>query len=572
MKKLITAVLAVTMIFLISCGTAGTKEKSLKESALAKNYAPESSMILMSFSSLELLFSAFDVQPNSVMGEPVPENVKAEMTEALGFNPADPLEYDKIGLDIKREFGLILSDLKVNGSDPEMTSADIGFLFPVKKGADSFGYIKNRMNSLQKEGVTVTENDGLLRITVEGQENISVSVKSDGDYLAFNLSINSASTADMYFVSPKHLSDSPNYKEVAKEISMGSDFSFYLDAQKLMAGNAEALNSLAKQHPSLGTGQMGSFDMLKHNRGSGIVCDLSSSDLVIRSVGFADPEHIMYKLSKAENNKSVITGIEKKPALLLAFVINAKEYLDYILKTLPEESVVAFENEIQSYKDMTGVDIRTDFINELAGSINLGIFDGATVNLMQYNSVLNFNMKDRNKFIAIIDKVAPMANIQKMSPEAVAEMIQGKTVPENTDLYSINLGMTFMYIVVEGNNVSICTSKELSADAVDKNNAGFISKLDKKLSEGLKNDINYFYIDFNESYLATKNIYQFFAGMSGGENVLNEKVDGFVNKFDYLYAYGNIDGQKVNSELIVKTKFSKPFFQALKEEITKLQQ
>jgi hypothetical protein len=571
MKKLITAVLAVTMLFIISCGTEGTKEKAAKESVLAKNYAPENTILMMSFSSLELLFSAFDVKANSVMGEPLPENVKSEMTEALGFNPADPLEYDKIGLDIKREFGLILSDLKVNGTEPEMTSADIGFLLPVKKGSDALGFIKNRITSLKNEGVTVTENDGLLRITAEGEENISVSVKSDGDYLAFNLSINSGSTADLYFVSPKHLSDSPNYKEVAKEISMGSDFSFYLDAQKLIAGNAEALNTLAK-HPALGTNQMGSFDMLKHNRGSGIVCDLSSSDLVIKSVGFANPEHVMYKLSKAVNDKSVITGIEKKPALLLAFVLNAKEYLDYVLKNLPEESVTAFENEIQSYKDMTGIDVRQDFINELAGSINVGIFDGATVNLMQYNTVLNFNMKDRNKFIAIIDKVAPMANIQKMSPEAVTEMVQGKKIPDNTDMYSINLGMTFMYIVVEGNNVSICTSKELSADAIDKSNAGFLSKLDKKLSEGLKNDTNYFYIDFDESYLATKNIYQFFAGMTGAENVLNEKIDGFVNKFDYLYAYGNIEGQKVNSELIIKTKFNKPFFQALKEEITKLQQ
>lgn len=570
MKKLITALLAVTMLFLLSCGTSATAEKAIKESALAKNHAPESSILMMSFSSLNLLFSAFDVKPNSVMGEPLPEQIRSEMTETLGFNPADPAEYDKIGLDINREFGLILADLKINGNDPEMTSADIGFLLPVKKGADAFGFIKNRITSLQKEEMTVTENDGLLTVTVEGEENFSVSIKSNGDYLAFNLSINSASSADIYFNGQKHLADSPNYKEVSKEISMGSDFAFYIDSQKLMTGNAEALNTLAK-HPALGSNQMGSFDMLKHNRGSGIVCDLSSPDLIITSVGFADPEHVMYKLSKAENDKSVITGIEKKPALLLAFVLNAKEYLDYILKTLPEESVLAFEDEIQSYKDMTGIDIRLDFINELAGSINLGIYDGGTVNLMQYNTVLNFNMKDRNKFIAIIDKVAPMANIQKMSAEAVKEMLQGKNIPDNTDVYSINLGMSFMYIVIDGNNVSICTSKELSADAIDRTNGSFLTKIDKKIADGLKNDTNYFYIDFNETYMATKNIYQFFAGMTGEENVLNEKVDGFVNKFDYLYAYGNIEGQKVSSELIIKTKFNKPFFQAIKEEITKIQ-
>ena len=571
MKKLFTAILAVTMLFLMSCGTAGTNEKAVKESALAKNYAPESSILMMSFSSLDLLFTAFDVKPGSLMGEPLPDQVKTEMTEVLGFNPLDPQEYDKIGLDIKREFGLILSDLKINGDEPEMTTADIGFLLPVKKGADAFGFLKNKITSIQEESVKVTENEGKLIITVVGEENISVSVKSDGDYIAFNLSINSASTADLYFTAQKHLADSPNYTEVAKEISMGSDFSFYLDAQKLMTGNSEALNILAK-NPVLGANQMGSFDMLKHNRGSGIVCDLSSSDLILSSVGFADPEHVMYKLSKAVNDKSVITGIEKKPAIILAFVLNAKEYLDYILKTLPEESVTAFDNEIQSYKNMTGVDIRMDFINELAGSINLGIFDGSTVNLMQYNTVLNFNMKDRNKFIALVDKIAPMANIQKMTPEAVSEMVQGKKTPDNTDVYSINLGMSFMYIIVEGNNVSICTSKELSSDVIDKTNTTYLSKLDKKIAEGLKNDTNYFYLDFNETYMATKNIYQFFAGMTGKENVLNEKIDGFVNKFDYIYAYGNIEGEKVNSELIIKTKFNKPFFQALKEEITKIQQ
>ncbi|MGD9708067.1 MAG: hypothetical protein AB7V07_10440, partial [Candidatus Delongbacteria bacterium] len=119
-------------------------------------------------------------------------------------------------------------------------------------------------------------------------------------------------------------------------------------------------------------------------------------------------------------------------------------------------------------------------------------------------------------------------------------------------------------------NVSICTSKEMAAGALNKKDKPFTDNIDGELKKQLQNDQSCLYLDIDETYIAAKSIYQFVVGISGGESIIDAKTDAFAGKFDYLYAGGEWKGEKAESEFVIKTRFSKPFFIALQEEMAKL--
>jgi hypothetical protein len=572
MKKVALILTAIMFLLMSSC-SKGTETVSGGSSLIAQKYAPENSVLMLSFSSLDKLYSTLSVTPDSFMGEPNPKSDRQEIIDKLGFDPADPAEFDRIGFDTKKEFGFVLSDLLIDGNELGKTSANFGFLVPVKKGADAYSFIKTKLNEIKDENTVIEENGNMLTIRTNDQPEFFGSIKSDGDYLVFNFAFNSQITAAVFFGSAKHLADSPNYKEVGKEINLASDITFYFDSQIFAARNENSLRDLSL-NPVFGGNQAGqSFENIKFGRGSAFVTDLSSPDFNIKSVGFLSPGNPAAKIiSSAKKDRSVILGIEKNPALIFSAVLNASEYMDFLMETFPPEAKMSFEEALNNYNAMLGVDIRKDFIDLMAGSINFGIYDGASINLMQYNTVLSFNIKDRAKMIATMDKIAPMANMQKMSPEGISGLLGDKKPTGNFDVYSINMGMAFIYVMADDENVSICTSKEISADIMDKKNTSFAEKTDKDLASKLKNDQIYLYIDFAETYAAAKTIYNFYTQMSGSPSVLDAKADAFVKNLIHFYAFGNLDGEKMTSELTLKTKFSKPFFIALQEEILKMKQ
>jgi hypothetical protein len=572
MKKVAALYLVLLIVILTGCSSPSANTKA-SVSAIAEKYAPENTMMLFSFSSIDKLFGTMAIRPDSFMGEPNPKENRQDMIDKLGFDPADIAEIERIGFDTKKEFGIVMTDLSLNGVEIGKTSADIALLFPVKSGADPMSYIKNKLTSLNNENTVIGEENGMLTLRATGDAEFFLTVKADESYIVFNLAINSQNTASVFFGQTRHMSDSKNYTEVAKEIDMTSDVAFYFDSQIFATKNASSLRDLSL-NPIFGGNQSGTaFDNIKFGRGSAFVTDLSSQDLIIRSVGFLSPDNPASKMiASAKKDRSAILGIEKKPALLLSAVLNASAYLDFLLESFPPEAKIEFENSMNEYKSMLGVDIRKEFIDLMAGTISFGIFDSQNINLMQYNTVLSLNIKDRNAMISTLDKIAPMANMQKMSEESVAQMFPDNKSSKDFDLYSINLGMASLFVMADNENLSICTSKDISSDIMNKGSASFTEKYDKKLAAALKNDQIYLFIDFAEAYIATKTIYGVYAQMSGSESVIDEKTDAFVNKLVHFYAFGNLEGEKMTSEMIVKTKFDKPFFIALQEEILKMKQ
>jgi|GEM_PF-1390225 len=568
MKKLLTIIAVCAMIFCTGCSKKA--EVSTGETSLiAQKYAPENSVAFLRFSSVEKLFATFSVKPESVMGEPVSED-RSEITDVLGFDPMNIAEYDKKGFDTKREFGLVISSFKADSADAENSQINIGFLLPVKDKNSAYKYIKETLEKNNEKGMVINDNNGMLSITKTDEQNFLVTIKPDDNYMVFSFSLNSKETADIYFNAQKHLGDTPYYKEVSGSVNLSSDIAFYADLRRFFNDNALALNNMTATNPMFQQNELSSVAFLKFYRGFGITADLSKSDLVINAVSFVDTENPFNKLiGNIKTDKSVILDFEKNPAVLLAVMINAAEYLNFYLETVPADVKNDFESSIAETNQALGIDIRKDLIDQLAGSINLGIYDGAGVNMMQYNTVLNFNIRNRQSFIDMIEKTKATTGITLIDQSQYEQLFQVQP-SKDVNVYSVFMGIAAAYIVIEKDNVSLITTKDMVADLLNKSNPRSIDKADKSIVDKLRNDQNYLFIDFAEAYLAGKNLYQMYLGFSGGENILDAKADNFAKNFDYLYAGGNYKGEKATAEFIVKTKFTKPFFVALQEEIEKL--
>jgi len=568
MKKLLIVCMAVFLLF----GTGCSKKDEVKITAgsiIAEKYAPENSMAVLRFSSIDKLFTSLDIKPESVMGEPTAED-RTEMIKFLGFDPLNLAEYEKIGLDTKKEFAWVLSDLIVDAAEVEKTQANIGFLVPVKDKSNAFNFIKERINANKTDDFTVSEENGMIIVKSTEYQYVSVTIKADSEYMVFDFAMNSKESADLFFTSAKHLADSPNYKEVKNSMNLNSDIGFYMDFKSIMAKNEKSLQDIT-YNPLFAQNELKSIDFLKYYRGFGVSTDLSKTDLKVEAVSFIDSANPINKIiQNVKLDKSVILGIEKKPAMLIALMANAGEYLEFYLKSAPDNVKVEFEKSIAKIDSSWGIDFKKEIVDQLAGSINLGIFDGTSINLTQYNTVLNFNVKRPAEFIQLLEKTKQMSGIMPVEKNQYEELFQLKP-GDDIAVYSVYMGMMPGYILIDKDRVSAVTTKDYISYIAAKKNPSFIEKMeDKEIADKLKNDQNYFYLDVAETYIATKTIYQFFAGMSGQESILDAKIDAFVNNFNYVYAGGNYAGEKASGEFIIKTKFKKPFFSALQEEITKL--
>lgn len=567
MKKLFTIIAAAFLLFCIGCSKQAEVKHSTA-SVIAQKFAPENSMAFLRFSSIEKLFTTFNVKPESVMGESVAED-RSEMIKKMGFDPMNISEYDKVGFDTKREFGFVLNYFKADSSAMDASQVHFGFLVPVKNKDNAYKYIKEAIEKNKEEGLVISESNGMISITSAEENNFLATIKADSEYMIFSFSLNSQETADAFLNAPKHLADSPNYKEISESVDLASDAAFYMNFKSFFTVNEQAMTNLT-MNPMFGQNELKSVEFLKSYRGFGITADLSKSDLIVNAVTFLDAGNPLNKLiENTKSDKSVILNFEKKPAVLLAIMINAGEYLNFYLNSAPEDIKNEFDSKIAETNQSLGIDIRKDLIDQLAGSINLGIYDGANVNMMQYNTVINFNVRNSAGFIALLEKTKATTGMTLVEKSQYEQLFQ--IVPKNEiTVYSIFMGMAAAYVVIENDNVSVITSKEYVSDLMNKDNPKFIEKTDKTVADKLKNDQNYLYIDFAEAYLAGKNIYQLYLGFSGAENQLDVKADNFAKNFDYLYAGGNYKGEKATAEFVVKTKFQKPFFVALMEELDKL--
>lgn len=524
--------------------------------------APESTEVLIRMPSVETIFNIFNITENSVLGQPVGDMEDAK--EELGFNPLKLSEFKDRGLDTSKPFGLILDAFEFSAETEEPSFNGAVFL-PVTDAAKALDALKAMISKKTPD----------LEWSTDGDLTVFKGIGGDGvGYMlpkAGNLFIGAAPKKDAkpfmerIAKADKGLAAESSYQEVAKQMPSDREIFAYLDAARMVDKNLDAIKKLSKESAgeSPGPDMTKNLDYLKEWKGAGAGIDFDTKDFIVDSVIDVKPDAKTLAVVKdVPFDKSIVMGVKDAPLLLISFAVHAREYYDMIMASLAEEQRQGFQNSLEGIKASFGVDLVGDVIDNLAGNLNLGIYDGMSINMANYNILLTLNLKDGAKMTQVIETA-----ISKLPPEQ--QSMAQKTTVGAQESYMISLmGMTQLFLGVKDNNLIVAVGKPMYDKALAADvKSGFLTQLkDPDLVSALKSDAaSILYLDAQETFKAVQNFAPMLQNFSSDptQPIIDETVTNAVNQFDYLLSASHVKGNSIVSSLALKTNFVDPFFQGV---------
>lgn len=547
MKKFVVFITVLALIFLVGCPK---KEKEIEK---VVNIFPENTEVLVKFSSFEALHKNSSMTDTSVFGQPI-EGLE-DIKEALGFNPFNLEELKAHGFNPSKETGFLVTDITMeqSGAGPNFT---VLVFIPVTDEKKASETVKT---AIQKESsdVKITEDGDITVFEKEG-DPVKIYMAEKGKYLF--IAANPKTDAKPFMESilstaETSLTTGKAYQDIVAKVSPEEEVFVYANVGKIFEKNLEAIKTLSKQSAGPGAPDIGAtLDLLSDYEGASFSLDLESPNFVLKSVANIAAESRLLKLMEGiQMNKNAALGLPEHPALLLSAALNASEYYKLFVEAMPEEEANNLKMQFEGLKSMLGIDIESDVINNIAGNLNLGVYDGESITMENFNTLLTLTVKDETVLKGVIDKIIPMVPPEMVSQQAVGD----------TEAYVVMVPMlpVQLYVGIKDNTLIAAAGKPMFEKALQGDvSSGFTAKLeDKDLTEKLKGDGSVLYVNVAETMKAVKNFEMFLSGFTGGQGI-DQKVQDVVSKFEYVLASNKLEGNTVFGDLIIKTTFTEPFF------------
>lgn len=561
MKKYLLYSLLVVVLMLTGCPKKDEKEieSAAQKSALEAitSLLPEDTQVFVKVSSIESLYTHGSVTDSSVLSMPADVS---ELREVLGLNPLNLEELKTAGIDTQKPVAIAITDFTV---DDEMeTSRFTGILLiPVtdtKKAVATMTAIFEQEGS----GFMVTKDDKLTVFTnAEHQSTFYLTVKDD--YLI--VGGNSAQDAKPVFVSivsgDSGLTKSPAYEQITSGLNAHEDVFAYINIAAIARQNSEALTQLFQTNaglsgmPAVGAGMA----YLEEYQALGASLNLESPDFVLKTrITMTEDARSKKLWEDVQIDKSAVLGITETPLLFLSWAVNVAEYYQ-LLADMPsgeaDGSSVAspLAGPLGAFGAMSGIDAETELIDQLGGNVNLGVYDGGSITMTNYNTVLSFTVKDEAAMQQVLDKA------MKAVPAPQQSMITTQTI-DGVAAYVAVAGLTQVYLGIHNKQVILTTGKPLFQKALTGEvSNGFTTRIKpKELAEMLKNTGNVFYLNVDEAVKAVRNFEIFLQGFVGGPHMMQD-IYTTAAKFEYVAASSRLDDNAIVTQVQVKTRFAEPF-------------
>lgn len=555
--KLVVLVAVLTLFMAAGCKKkeeveekAEVKQTEVKvEQKAITDMFPENTEALLKFSSAETLYTYFSVTESTVLGQPI-EGLE-ELKGALGFNPFSLEELKTNGFDPSRECGFLVSDIVVEESGEEPNFSVVVFL-PTSDAQKAVDVIKASM-SKEEAGFTLTEEgDFMIFQQNETQDKLYLVSKNDYLFFAANPTNDPTPFLESLLAGGSSLTKAPAYADVVSKIGADEEIIGYVNLGKIAEKNLAAVKALSKQSATPGQPDMSAnLDMLADYEGIGLSLDLGNPNFVLKTVMNMVAESKAVKIMEGTQvNKNAALGLTEHPAVLLAFAMNVAEYYRMILDGLPEEEAAEFQAQLDMVKSTFEIDIENDVINNLAGSLSVGVYDGASITMTNYNALVSLAVKDDAATTALLDKV--IATL----PPPQQSMISKQPVGDG-EAYVVMAGPTQVYVGVQDKLLVATAGKPMFEKALSgKVDAGFTAEMeDKDLADSLKGNANMLYVNVGEVMKAVKNFEMF---LPGGQ--IDPSMQDAVGKFNYLLASAQLEGNSIIGNVTIDTNFSEPFF------------
>ena len=575
MKKirvLSCVVLVFSMLAIAACSGDGEDSQSAGLPPAAEQLpllemVPENTQMLLKFEDLENLYGQLAVSQDSVLGVSVEQKEIDRMNAALGFNLLELKEVRQAGFDTAQPFCLAISNLQVNAADSRQTDFDVLALLPVSDGETAMNTLRA---ALEKENVVVAEAEkngqSYLKWRYPEAEG-AMTVKDAYLYMAVNSDNDPQAFLDSAMESSTSLADAQAFQEVAADTDFTRGLAAYFNIADMVEANAEQIRQAAAGGSDSAAETREMLQTLKQYSAGTMTAEFGSPDFTLDTIVSLVPDAEIKKVWSPDRiNRDKILSISDPAALLLSFGVDMRQYYEMITDMIPPEQSASVADRMQKFEDNSGIDPETELLDNLSGSMNLALYDGASITLMNYNALFTAGVNDANVMENVIEKF-----IQLLPPDKQA-MISRREVG-GTDAYVINAGVTQVYMGIDDNKFMVASAKPLYEKAIDgKKDQGFAAALaDAQLKESITGKRNIFYLNIDEVVKTVNNFAMFLMESAGGEQQFRQKLDA-AGKFEYILATSELENDLVKSMLTIKTRFTEPFFVETARMVDDLQQ
>ncbi len=571
-KRFVIAVLltAVCAVGLYSAGCSKNNEENQAENKAERkaenkteevriavaNLVPESTEFMLKTASIEKMYSLFSVNGTGIMGSPVKD--AEEMKRKWGFNPLVLDELRANGFDTAKEIGLAADNIRwqENGGDPLV---DCLILVPVTDGKKAMAAVERYILNDKPGTVFEKANDISIFRYPDNTLHGSMAEKEKYLFVAFNRKSEVSGFMTQVLQSTKPVKDTVSYQDVISRTDAAKDIFLYANFGKIAKNNYETLKKISQkegQTPGLNR----HLDYFKDYEGAGISVDGSQKDLRVAGLLNVREGSDLMKISQnIRFSKQTVLGLAKSPALLLTSAVNFQEYYRIMQEVMNPEEKTAWQNTLSEFRNRYGVDGEKDILSNIEGNFNLGIYDGKSINMSNYNLLATLGIKDGKKMQTVMDTM-----YQSLKPEEKV-MIRKDSIQGN-DAYVITvMGIFQICAGVKDSTFILALGYPMFEAAVSGNpDTGFISRIeDKELATQLKADTGVFYVNMQEVHAAMSNFPFLLQQMNEGQPGDPAKSLDAMRQIEYLLLSTGTQGKSFSMDMTVKTRFSEPFFQGM---------
>ncbi|MFW6284085.1 MAG: hypothetical protein ACOC1H_01695, partial [Desulfosalsimonas sp.] len=363
------------------------------------------------------------------------------------------------------------------------------------------------------------------------------------------------------------LADAGAFREVAADTDFTRGLAAYFNIAGIVKANADQISQAAAGGSDSAAETQQVIKTLRQYSAGTMTAGFGSPDFSLDTTVSLVPDADIKKVWSPEHiNRDNVLGIADPAALLLSFGADMKKYYEMITDIMPPDQAGSVAGRMKEFEQQSGIDPETELLDNLSGSMNLALYDGASITLMNYNALFTAGVKDQGVMENAIEKFISLLPPDKQS------MISRQQVA-GTDAYVINAGVTQVYMGIDDNKFMVASSKSMFEKAIGgKKDQGFAANLtDDQLKSSIMGKRNLFYLNMDEVVKTVNNFAMFLMESAGGEQQFRQKLDA-AGKFEYILATSELEKDLVKSMFTIKTRFTEPFFVETARMVDDLQQ
>lgn len=374
------------------------------------------------------------------------------------------------------------------------------------------------------------------------------------------------------------LADNATFKKVAGNLGKTKDLLFYADLKKLISNNPDTMTFLSHFSPGFDSFEdpeeaandatnkeysvsHPSLALLKEYSAFGGSVDLKNPDFTADFYLDLVKNSKMLSLFKGVPvHREIVLGLQEHPVLLWGAAQNMQTYWQLIQETLDQTMKQEMNEAFAQIKADYGFDVEKDLIANLGNNVNVGLFDGMSINMGNINALVSIEFKDPSKMRSLIEKVI------KALPEEQQMMVNRIEMGGNS-VYMLPVGPFQLYAGFKGNALILTMGKPMFEKALASDpSKGFMTSIkDHGLKSRLNGDLSMSYLNFKELYLVVKNFLPMVMSVSpDAAMVMTPEFQKLVAQFDHIVMGFNPETDGFKGSFVIKTHFDKPFLKGVK--------